>query len=52
MFRLVTGPAQAILLVVEQAKDYPAYHLDSADVSDDPLRGLGIAVEAKGKDCR
>jgi hypothetical protein len=39
-----------LLLIVEQTKDYPAYHLDDADVSADPLRGLGLAVEAKGKD--
>ena len=38
-----------MLLLVEQAKDHPAYHLDSADVSDDPLRGLRLAVEMKGK---
>jgi hypothetical protein len=38
------------LLVVEQAKNYPVYHLDSADVSADPLRGLGLAVEKNGQD--
>jgi hypothetical protein len=39
-----------LLLVVEQAKNYPAYHLDNADVSTDPLRGLGLAVEKNGED--
>jgi hypothetical protein len=39
-----------LVLFVEQTKDSPAYHLDNADVSADPLRGLGLAVAAKGKD--
>jgi hypothetical protein len=39
-----------LLLLVEPAKDYPAYHLDNADVSADPLRGLGLAIEKTGKD--
>jgi hypothetical protein len=38
-----------LVLFVEQTKDSPAYHLDNADVSADPLRGLGLAVAAKGK---
>lgn len=39
-----------LLLVVEEAENHPVYHLDSADVSADPLRGLGLAVEKNGDD--
>lgn len=36
--------------MVEPAKDYPTYHLDPVDVSDNPLRALGVAIEKNGKD--
>jgi hypothetical protein len=39
-----------LVLLVEPADDHPAYHLDSLDVSANPLRGLGVAIEKKGKD--
>jgi hypothetical protein len=39
-----------LVLLVEPADDHPAYHLDSLDVSANPLRGLGLAIEKKGKD--
>ena len=39
-----------LFLLVEPSKDRPAYHLDSVDVSTDPLRGLGVAIEKNGRD--
>jgi hypothetical protein len=39
-----------LVLLVEHAGDQPVYRLDSLDVSANPLRGLGVAIEKKGKD--
>ena len=39
-----------LLLVVEQTRNHAAYHLDSVDVTADPLRGLGLAIEKHGQD--
>lgn len=54
MFLAAAGWCQdqpkSLFLLVEPAKDYLAYHLDSVDVSADPLRGLGVAIEKNGQD--